>query len=86
MDYEKEISDLRIKNTEHNILLLQLKEDIENLTKKFDKLSEELHNGLIKKKVDEALERRVGKWLLAAIGSSLSTGIIGFLAGKFFGG
>lgn len=86
MDYEKEIGDLKLKNVEHNVILLQLKEEIENLTQKIDKLNEELHNGLISKKVNEALERRAGKWLLGAIGSALGTGIIGFLAGKFFGG
>lgn len=70
-ELERKMEERMIEDVEHNLTLLQLKEMIEKLTKKFDEFEKEMKNGYIPKRAQEWFYSSVGKWL------------IGLLAGNF---
>lgn len=76
---------MEYNNLENDVIRLQTKIeyiqcDVSDIKKKLDKLSEEIHNGLIDKKTEQAMQRWIGKILLASVtGAGGTVGIIELL-------
>ena len=87
--YEKDIERMK---TDTTILLTKMddvQKDFDKLANKIDKLSSELHNGLIENKVEKAIDARNGrliwKLIFAVIGSAIGSQAITKLFSGLFG-
>lgn len=69
---------MEYNNLESDVIRLQTKIeyiqcDLGDIKKKLDKMSDELHNGLIDKKVENAMQRWVGRVILSSIAGAGGT-------------
>ncbi len=89
MDECKYVHDIEKLKTDRTILLTKMddvQKDVGKLADKIDKLSTDLHNGLVEEKVEKAIDARNGRllWKLVIAIITSSAGMTWILS--FFGG
>lgn len=84
--YEKDIGRMK---TDTAVLLTKMddvQKDFDKLANKIDKLSSELHNGLIENKVEKAIDARNGRLLWKLIVAIVSSSAVMTWVMSLFGG
>lgn len=84
--YEKDIGRMK---TDTAVLLTKMddvQKDFDKLANKIDKLSSELHNGLIENKVEKAIDARNGRLLWKLILAIVSSSAVMTWVMSLFGG
>jgi predicted RNase H-like nuclease (RuvC/YqgF family) len=84
--YEKDIGRMK---TDTAVLLAKMddvQKDFDKLANKIDKLSSELHNGLIENKVEKAIDARNGRLLWKLIVAIVSSSAVMTWVMSLFGG
>jgi hypothetical protein len=79
-DDVKSIKESLISNGKQDVAIENLSKKIDILGKKIDDMNKEIHNGLIKRKVSEAINQILGKWILSVVGSLIFAFILGFFS------
>ena len=82
-DDVKSIKNALIINGKQDVAIENLSTKIDILGKKIDDMNKEIHNGLVKKKVSEAIDQILGRWFLGVISSVILAFILGFFSSHF---